>query len=102
MIEEIRMILFKMFLFICFCSSLNKESLMNFKSHGDEVSQFVDNLISDLSSEKPATSEVVLLRLGLYRNSKQVVDEIHASVATAVCKKNLMILPNLHEINEGE
>lgn len=72
--------------------------------HGDDptekISSFVEILMNDLKNRNSMTHDVALLKLGLYKDSQQQVDDIYASVVSRLSKTNPVITPDLSKISK--
>jgi hypothetical protein len=91
----------KIFVVICCFSFIDGKRLIEIKNHHENVLNFVKNLMTDLNSQNSAKTDVVLLRLGVYKNTKRTVDDIYESLIDALPKENALMTPQLNKIQIG-
>lgn len=67
----------------------------------EKFSTFVENLVDDFNKKNSMTHDVALLKLGLYKETKQKVDDVYDAIIRKVSGKNSVMLPNLAETSKN-
>lgn len=97
---KIEMLIVKVWFLTLICGvTAQKRSFFN-EVCSKRASSFVKAIIKNLNAEDSSTRDVVLLKLGMFENSTQNINDILNILLKSVPSENLIITPNRNEVTE--
>lgn len=63
----------------------------------EKVPYLVQNVITKLNAQDRSTRDVVLLKLGVFESSRQIIDDFHNNLLQLVPKENAIVTPRSDE-----